>query len=753
MGMLDLGSPSRRSILKGGGALVVSFSLLPGALAQEVTTDNQTASPEPVKPEPLPGSLDTNRLLDAWIRIDAEGSVTVFTGKAELGQGVKTALIQVAAEELEVKPEEIRLVTADTDRTPDEGYTAGSQSMQNSGTAIRNAAAQVRELLIGIAAQRFSIPADKLRADNKSIVAPDGQKAGYGELVAGDVLHVEAQPKSKLKDPGTFRVMGQAMQRVDIPAKVTGGPAYVQDLRMADMVHARVVRPPSPGARLVSVDEAAVAAMPGVVKVVREGEFLAVVAEREFEAIKAMRRLAVAGVWKEQPTLPDINDLPAVLQSLEREVGTVAESHNAPDAVAAKTLEATFTRPYQIHGSIGPSCAVGLMDGGHLTVWSHTQGVYPDRKAICEMLAMPPEQVRVIHAEGSGCYGHNGADDAAGDAALIARALPGRPVRVQWHREQEHSWEPYGPAMLTKVKASLDAGGRIVDWQYDLWSNNHGSRPGPAGALLGARSLDPPFPPEQQKLAINPNGNGDRNADPLYAIPNRKVLWHFLPDMPLRASALRALGAYSNVFSIESFMDELANEASQDPVEFRLKHLTDPRARDVVTEAATRFGWSTAALPDGRGRGFAFARYKNHASYLALALEMEVERETGRARVVRVVAAIDSGEIVNPDGIKNQTEGGIIQSISWTLFEAVQFDRTRVHTIDWASYPILRFDSVPDSIEVHVIPRPGEPFLGAGEAAQGPTSAAVGNALRSATGKRLYDLPLTRERIKAAIGV
>jgi nicotinate dehydrogenase subunit B len=737
---------TRRSVLTGTGALVVSFSLLSRSLAQQT----QPSGPSQPPPE-LPGSLEDDGFLDSWIRIEADGSITVFTGKAELGQGIRTALLQVAAEELEVEPSDIELITADTGRTPDEGFTAGSQSMQNSGTAIRHAAAQVREILIGEAARGFGVAPGELRVENKAILAPDGRSAGYGELVFGQLLHIEAKPQSNLKRADSFRVMGKPMPRVDIPAKVTGGVAYVHDLRVDGMLHARVVRPPSPAARLTDLDTGSVEKMPGVVSVVRDGNFLAVVAEGEFQAITAMQALAAAARWEERETLPDQTKLPSVLQGLEREVGTVAES-GSPE-VTGNVFEATFTRPYQIHGSIGPSCAVAVMlENEGLTIWSHTQGVYPDREAIAEMLGLPQEQVRVIHMEGAGCYGHNGADDAAADAALIASQLPGRPVRVQWTREQEHAWEPYGPAMLVEIRASLGGDGRISGWNYDVWSNIHSTRPGGAGAVLAGRHKAQPFAPEPAKLRISPSGNGDRNANPLYVIPNKRVLWHFLPDMPVRVSALRALGAYANVFAIESTMDELAFAAKADPVEFRLRHLDDPRARDVVELAAERFGWANAQPSPNRGRGFAFARYKNIAAYLALALEVEVDRETGRVRVVRAVSAIDSGQAVNPDGIRNQTEGGILQSISWTLYEAVTFDRTRITSTDWSSYPILRFASVPDRVEVHVIDRPNEPFLGTGEAAQGPVAAAVGNAVRNAIGKRLYDLPLTRERVKGAIG-
>ncbi|VIO67177.1 Nicotinate dehydrogenase subunit B [Bradyrhizobium ivorense] len=387
-----------------------------------------------------------------------------------------------------------------------------------------------------------------------------------------------------------------------------------------------------------------------------------------------------------------------------------------------------------------------------MTAWTHTQGVYPDRQAIAEMLGMPQPSVRLIHVEGSGCYGHNGADDAAADAALIARALPGRPVRVQWMREQEHGWEPYGPAMVTKLSASLDEGGKIVDWNFAVWSNTHSMRPGGAGALLAAQHMAKSFAVPAPKPLPLPEGGGDRNAIPIYNFPNAHVMHHFIAAMPLRISAMRALGAYHNVFSLESFMDELADLAGADPVEFRLKHLDDQRGRAVVEKAAQEFGWSRdRKAPANRGYGFAFARYKNLAAYCAIACEVEVDRETGRARLVRAVAAVDAGQVVNPDGITNQIEGAIVQSTSWTLYESVAFDDTRITSIDWQTYPILRFNAVPDSIKVHIINRPGQPFLGSGETGQGPAAASLANAIAHATGKRLRDLPLSRKKIKDAI--
>ncbi len=402
-----------------------------------------------------------------------------------------------------------------------------------------------------------------------------------------------------------------------------------------------------------------------------------------------------------------------------------------------------------MHASIGPSCAIARCDDGRYTVWTHTQGVYPLRKALAEMLSVDEAQVHCIHVEGSGCYGHNGADDVAADAALVARALPGRPVRVQWMRDDEHGWEPYGPPMIVDAKASLDASGAIVDWQYRVSSNTHATRAGGAGDLLAATLLEKPFAPSPPKPIPQPEGGGDRNAIPLYVLPTAKVVHRFLPDMPLRVSALRSLGAYMNVFSIESFVDELARAANADPVEFRLRHLDDDRAKDVIRMAAERFGWAARKRAPLRGNGFAFARYKNLAGYLAVACEVEVHRDSGDLRIVRVHAAVDGGEIVSPDGIRNQVEGGIVQSTSWTTMEAVTFDRERITSRDWGGYPILRFTQIPDRIDVHLIDRPGKPFLGIGEVSQGPTAAAIANAVADATGVRMRDLPLDRARIRA----
>lgn len=728
---------TRRTVLGAGGALVVAFALRPARLAAAAN------------PPELPVSLKRQPLLDGWIRIGADGKVTVFTGKAELGQGIKTALTQVAAEELMVRPERITMVTADTERTADEGYTAGSHSMQDSGTAIRHAAAQVRAILIGLAAQKLGVPADTLTVED-GVIRGDAGTLAYGELVTGQILHVPAAATIVLREPASLTVVGQSLQRTDIPGKVSGGASYVQDLRLPGMVHARVVRPPGPAATLAALDSAEAEQMPGVLKVVRDGSFVAVIAQREYQAILAARALARGARWNERETLPlQANVYQGALAAPTRDF--VIHDQGSPDASGGKKLSASYLKPYQLHASIGPSCAVAQLVDGRYTVWTHSQGVFPLRKALAQLLGLGEERIRCIHTEGSGCYGHNAADDVAADAALLARALPGRPVRVQWMREDEHMWEPYGPPMVTRVDAVLGADGRIASWKFDLWSNTHSSRPGAAGDLLAARHLAQPFAPSPPRPLPLPEGGGDRNAIPLYTLPNARVVHHFLPDMPLRVSALRSLGAYMNVFSIESFMDELARAAGTDPVEFRLRHLADERARDVIQLAAAKFGWGSVPPGGGRGRGFAFARYKNLAAYAAMACEVQVLRDTGEVRLLRVVAAVDSGEVVNPDGIRNQIEGGIVQSASWTLNEEATFDRLRITSRDWGGYPILRFPQMPQHLDVFIVPRPGQPFLGTGEAAQGPAAAMIANAVADATGVRLRQLPLSRERVRAAL--
>jgi nicotinate dehydrogenase subunit B len=722
---------SRRALLAAGGGMVVAFSL---------------RAEEPSRP----GSLKDTPLLDAWIRVAPDGRVTVFTGKAELGQGLTTALLQIAAEQLDIGPGQIELVTADTARTANEQFTAGSHSMQDSGTAILNAAAQVRGLLRDAAAVEFGAGAETLSTADGSVRTADGRSIGYGALAAKLNLHVEAASSSPLKDPAAYRLMGTPMPRIDIPAKLTGGASYVQDLRLPGMLHARAIRQPSVDAKLLDFDAGSIERMPGVVKVVREGSYLAVVAEKEWQAIKAMRALTAAAKWQETASLPDEATVLATIRALPaRDIPVL--TWKAAAGAPVKRLKARYTRPYMMHGAIGPSCSVAQFVDGTMTVWTHTQGVYPLRAALADLLRMPPAQVHCIHVQGSGCYGHNGADDVAGDAVLIARAVPGHPIRVQWMREQEHTNEPYGAAMIAEVEGAIDADGRIVDWDYGVWSNTHNRRPNVGGLMLQNAALPEALPVPPPAPIPMPEGGGERNSNPIYALPNARVVSHFIPEMPVRISALRSLGAYLNVFAIESFMDELAEGAGADPVAFRLRHLQDERAKAVISLAAEKFGWS-ASRP-GEGRGFAFARYKNLGAYCAVALTLRVEHETGQIRLGRVVAAVDSGQEVNPDGIRNQIEGAIVQSASWTLYEQVRFDRKRILSTDWSGYPIMRFPAAPESIAVHIVPRPGQPFLGTGEAGQGPTSAAIANAIKDATGARLRDVPFSAPKVKAAIGV
>jgi len=734
----------RREFLRQTGAIVVGFSLAPAAFAQQ---------PAP-KPAPLPGSLNANRMLDSWLRINPNGTVTVFTGKVELGQGITTALAQIAADELDVGYERIEMIATDTSRSPNEGVTAGSLSIEQSGTAIRFAAAEARDILLQLAAARLGVAADKLAVSDGTVTA-GGAKATYWELAQNVNLKREATARIKPKAPARHQVIGKSVRRRDIPGKVTGGIAFVQDMRLPGMVFGRVVRPASPRAQLESCDETAVRRMPGVVAVVRDGNFLAVAAEREEQAINAAQALRASAKWQETADLPPPGmALYENLQKLPSRDTVVNSKVGAPlDGGRVSTLEATYTRPFQCHASIGPSCAVAQVKDDKLTVWTHSQGVYPLRLHLSRAMRTPATSVTAIHVEGSGCYGHNGADDAACDAALVARATNGRPVKLQWMREDEFGWEPFGSAMVMKLKARLDERGQVVDWQHDVWSHPHSTRPGsPTGSnLLAAWHIANPVLMGTPVNSPQPSGAADRNAVPLYEFPNQRIVLHYLPEMSLRTSALRTLGAYANVFALESFIDELAAAAGADPVEFRLRHMKDPRARAVIEAAAQKAGWKPKQKGDGsRGRGFAFAKYKNLAAYVAVIADVEVDRRTGKVQVLKAAAAVDAGLIINPDGVSNQIEGGIIQSTSWTLKEQVKFDRQRVLTQSWADYPILTFPEVP-AVEVVLLNHPDERSLGVGEGSQGPTVAAISNAIANATGKRLRDLPFTRERVKAAL--
>jgi CO/xanthine dehydrogenase Mo-binding subunit len=732
---------SRRNFLKTTGAIVVGFSWgLPAVIAQQ--------------PPRLPGSLQTNRMLDGWLRINANGTVTVFTGKCELGQGILTALAQIASDELDVAYDRIEMVSADTARTPNEGQTAGSLSVENSGTALRFACAEARQILLGLAAAKLGAPADRLAVSDGTISGGSG-KVSYADLAKEAGFKREATAQAKPKPPAQHRMTGKSVQRRDIPSKVTGGRSYVQDIRLPGMVFGRVVRPPSYRAELVSFDEASIKAMPGVAAVVRDGNFLGVAAEREEQAIKAAQALRASAKWRETPDLPP--PAPALFEHLRKMPSKDMVVNEKTAAVAAggkiRTIEATYTRPFQSHASMAPSCAVAQVKDGRYAVWTHSQGVFPLRRDLALVLRVPEASITCTHVEGAGCYGHNGADDVALDAILVARGTNGRPVKLQWMRDDEFNWEPYGSAMVMSMRARLDESGGIADWRHEVWSHPHSTRPqsNSGNNLLAGWHIANPVKQGLSENGAQPSGAADRNAVPLYEFPSQKITLHFITDMPIRTSALRTLGAYANVFALESFMDEVAFAAGADPVEFRLRHMKDPRARAVIEECASKANWKPNQRGDGtRGRGFAFAKYKNLAAYCAVAADLVVDRRTGKVRVARAVSAVDAGLIINPDGVVNQIEGGIIQSASWTLKEHVAHDRQRILTRSWADYPILTFPEVP-AVEVHLINRPEERSLGTGEGSQGPAVAAIANAFFNATGVRMRDLPFAPQRVKVAL--
>ncbi|WP_064697399.1 xanthine dehydrogenase family protein molybdopterin-binding subunit [Rhizobium aegyptiacum] len=732
---MDAIALSRRSLLKSGGGIALSFCLPWSAFGQGAS-------------DSLPGSLKATPSLDAWFRIGADGTITLLTGKVELGQGVLTALTQIAADELDVPIGRLTVISGDTGVTPKELSTVGSLSMTLTGTAVRQAAAEVRQILVDLASTQLKVDAARLRVEDAVVVAPDGRRASYAELLGGRAIARKATGHAKPKPAEHRRYIGRSTPRIDLPAKVSGAPIFVQDYRPAGMLHARVLRRPSQGAELLSFDEQAVTAMPGVVKVIRDGSFLAVIAEREDQAIAAVEALEQSAKWREFASdLTEVTVYDWLRAQPSKEIPILAKS--TPGETPTKELKAVYRRPFQMHGSIGPSAAVGLLQDGQYLIQTHSQSVFDTAGAIAEMLRVPAEQVRLQHMQGSGCYGHNGADDAAADAALLARAIPGRPVRVQWRRKDEHMCEPYGSAMEIEVRAGVDVKGDVIEWKYDLWSTPHSTRPDEAGNLLPARSLAKPFVAPAPFILPAPSYGPDRNALPIYDFPTQSVTTHWIEAMPVRVSSLRSLGAYANIFAIESFMDELAMNSGADPLEYRLRFLKDPRAAETLNRAATAFGWSQPR-PHGRGRGMAFARYKNLAAYCAVIIEVEVSQATGEVRVHRVVSSVDTGEIINPEGVKSQIEGGIIQSLSWSLKEEVRFRDGRTLDESWADYPILTFAEIP-AIHVELLDRPGAPFLGVGEASQGPTPAALANAIFDASDIRLRTLPFTPQRVSFAL--
>lgn len=728
----------RRSFLAGSGFLTLSFAIPRGAFA---AGDSK-----------LPGDLEKNPMLSSWIRINSDGTVTLLIGKVELGQGAVTMAAQCCAEELMIDMTRLNVISGDTRVGPDEGTTAGSMSAPYCAPAVQQASADVRHMLTALAATKLGKTAADLVVEDGTISAPDGSHTTYWELVTGDELKVAATGEGKLLDPRKYRYMGQPVHRLDIPAKMTGEQIFIQEINPVGVKFGAVARPPTYKASLIKADVAAVGKMPGVLKVIQSGSFLGVIADHQDQAWAAAKALETGSDWKVESLLPTSDGIFDWLKAAPSDIKEWVNTPRTGGAAAAKVIENEYMRPYHMHASIGTSAAIAVLDSdGVMTINTASQSVFSTAAAIQELLGLADGKVQCVHTHGSGCYGHNNADDAAADAALLAAAMPGTPIKLQYTREQEHAWEPYGSAMVMQTKAGVDAKGNILDWNMEIYSTPHGTRPGgKAGNLLSAQYLDPPFEQPVPSDGGPPNYAATRNGIPIYEFPGTRVATHFITEMPLRVSSTRGLGAYANTFAIESFMDELARNAGADPIEYRLRYLKDQRARDVLTKCAETFGWDAWEVRPGFGRGIAFARYKNLAAYTAVAVEVQVTARNGRVRVVRAAAANDSGQMINPDGIANQIEGGLIQSLSWTLKEEVKFDETKVLSRDWASYPIITFNEVPP-VTVSLIDRPGEPFLGTGESAQGPTSAAVGNAVFDAVGARITRLPMTPDRVKAAM--
>jgi nicotinate dehydrogenase subunit B len=685
----------------------------------------------------VPAALTAHPLVSHWLRVHPDGRVVVHTGKVELGQGILTALTAIAAEELRVDPSCVVVAAASTSTAPDEGFTAGSMSVAESGTAVRLACATLRCLALEHVAGATGSALGDLAVVDGTIRHADGTRHdGYGRLPLDLDVPVRTSAPTTL-------AAATALPRVDLADKVLGRPRFLHDLAPPGMVHGRVVRPSGPGARLLTVDDTDVRRLPGVLAVVRDGDFLAVVADDETAAERAAARLAGRATWEPGPSLPPVDAMDEWLRRAPSEPDVVQLSDPPPRPGA---VHATYAKGMTAHASIAPSCAIAQDGEQGLTVWSHTQGIYPLRAAIAGALLLEPAEVTVHHVEGAGCYGHNAADDVALDAAMLAQHVPGRPVRVQWSRADELGWAPFGPAMVAEVSATV-TDGRISDWTYDVWSNGHAARPGYAGVpgLLATAHVDGAAPLPAAVDPASARGHGTaRNAVPAYDLERVRTTAHRVLDMPVRTSALRSLGSFFNVFAIESFMDELATAAGVDPLAFRLDHLSDARGRAVLEEAARHVG--SERSPD-TGVGLAFARYKNRGAWCAVAAEVEAVEQI---RVRRLVVAVDVGRVISPDGTRNQIEGGAVQATSWATREQVRWDGSAITSTSWETYPILRFSEVP-AVEVHLLDRLDEPSLGAGEAVQAPTAAAIANAVHDALGVRVRRLPITTEAVIAAI--
>ncbi|HXN70624.1 MAG TPA: molybdopterin cofactor-binding domain-containing protein, partial [Bradyrhizobium sp.] len=694
-------------------------------------------------------SLAANPVLSSWIRFSSDGHVTLSPGKVEIGQGIVTTLAQIAADELDVDFGRVQMVRASTAASPNEGVTSGSLSVQQSGRAIRQACAEIRQIFLTAASDQLGVGIDALEIKDGTISGPGNISTSYWELADKVSLDRKATPGAVPKQSAKRALAGNSVQRLDIPDKVFAQPRFIHDQALPGMLHGRVLRPELSGAKLADLSEDGARAVAGLVAIVRDGNFSGVISETEAGAEAALNMLRKGATWSPGETLPDENRLAEFLKAQPVESSVVDKKATAGAVEKKRTIRRQYTRPYIAHASIAPSCATAQWNGDRVHVWTHSQGVYLLRADLALVLKLPAENITVEHMEGAGCYGHNAADDVALDAVLLAKAAGGRPVRVLWSRADEMSHAPFGAAMAIEIEADLDAQGEIVDWRHSIWSNGHAARPGRAAqpALLAGTELATPFP---RMISTNPpqanGGGGDRNSIPLYDFPSWQIDSHRLTTMPVRTSALRTLGAQGNVFAIESFLDEIAAERGEDPVAFRLRHLRDERAKDVIRAAAKRANWKPEKRA-GTGYGIGFARYKNTGAYCAVIAEVEGAEDI---RVKRLTLAVDVGEAINPDGVINQIEGGAIQATSWVLKERIRFDDKRITSTSWTDYPILRFSEVPEVV-VELIQRPDSDPVGAGEAAHGPVTAAIANAVFDALEIRVRDLPITRERLIAAM--
>jgi CO/xanthine dehydrogenase Mo-binding subunit len=735
---------SRRSFLAAGGVLIVGLGLdgLGPAGAQSIPDADRF----------LGKSLAPDAV-DSFLAVHRDGTVTAFVGRVDLGTGGRIAMRQLVGEELDIPLERIALIEGDTALTPNQGGTAGSSSIARGGSQLRLAAATARRALVGLAAQRLGRPAGDLDVADGVVRGKDGNgSVGYGELIGDRTLNLKVDAAAPLKPHDRFRFIGKSLPRPDLPEKITGHHRYLQDLVLPNMLHARVIRPPAFGAALVSVDESSIASI-GAARVVRIQSFLAVVAEREWDAVRAARALKTQ--WGSGTGLPDhAREFEAMRASRivrDQEVAKRGDlaALSAPPA-GTRTLAASYRWPMQTHGSIGPSCGVADVRPDRVTVWSASQNVHGLQNTFARMLGVERDRVRVIYMDGSGSYGANGADDAAAEATLLSRAV-GRPVRVQWSRQEEHGLDPKGPAQLLELRAAVDKDDEIAAWETQAWLPISTSNL-PNIPLLAVDAAGLPQTPGRITGLIY------QNVDPPYAMPNLNAVVHWIADAPLRTSPLRAPGKIANTFAVESFTDEIAALARVDPLEFRLRRLTNPRGLEVLRRVAARMGWQPRPSPGPgnrnaavlTGRGLAYVHYKHEETIVAMGMDVAVERATGRIRVTRVVAAQDCGLMINPDCVKAQLEGNILQTLSRALHEEVVYDRDRVTTVDWASYPILTFPEVP-KLDLELIQRLDQPPLGVGEAASTPVGAALANAVFDATGVRLRTVPFRADRMKAAL--